>query len=69
MKKVLVLLSGGIGTRVGAPIPKQYIEINGKAIVNHLLDNVINLFDTVIVVRDSKYNDHFSKYDGFNICR
>lgn len=30
---VAVILAGGVGTRVGAEIPKQYIKIIGKPII------------------------------------
>ena len=36
---VAVVLAGGTGTRVGANIPKQFIEILGKPILAYTLDN------------------------------
>ena len=30
---VAVILAGGKGTRVGLEIPKQYYEVNGKAVI------------------------------------
>lgn len=36
---VAVVLAGGTGTRVGANIPKQFIEIMGKPILAYTLDN------------------------------
>ncbi len=35
---VAIILAGGIGTRVGANIPKQFIEINGKPILAYTLE-------------------------------
>lgn len=37
-KTLMVLLAGGIGTRVGSGIPKQLLKIAGKPIVEHTLD-------------------------------
>lgn len=37
---VAIMLSGGIGTRVGGDIPKQYLEINGKRIIYYSLDTM-----------------------------
>ena len=34
-----IILAGGVGARVGASIPKQYIEIMGKPILAYTLDN------------------------------
>ena len=31
---VALLLSGGTGTRLGADIPKQYIEVNGMPVLS-----------------------------------
>lgn len=60
MKK-LIVLSGGIGTRTKLDYPKQYHEVNGKKIVNHLIENVESFFDQITVVADPKYwNDIFT---------
>lgn len=36
---VAVILAGGTGTRVGAGIPKQFIEVMGKPILAYTIDN------------------------------
>lgn len=36
---IAVILAGGTGTRVGASIPKQFIEVMGKPILAYALDN------------------------------
>lgn len=36
---IAVILAGGIGTRVGSNIPKQFIEIQNKPILAYTLDN------------------------------
>ena len=35
---IALLLSGGTGTRLGADIPKQYIEVSGKPIIAYCLE-------------------------------
>lgn len=35
---VAVILAGGVGNRMGADVPKQYIEINGKPIIAYTLE-------------------------------
>ena len=39
---VAIVLAGGTGTRVGANIPKQFIEVQGKPILAYTLDNFQN---------------------------
>jgi len=36
---VAIILAGGTGERVGARVPKQYIEVQGKPILAYTLDN------------------------------
>lgn len=37
MKKCAIIVAGGSGTRMGAPLPKQYLEIGGKPILMYTL--------------------------------
>jgi len=37
---IALILSGGTGTRLGAEIPKQYIELNGRMIISYCLETV-----------------------------
>ena len=41
MKAIVLLLSGGIGARVGGSPPKQYIEVNGRMIVSRCIGRVL----------------------------
>ena len=38
MKKTAVIVAGGAGTRMGKDLPKQFLEINGKAILLHAIE-------------------------------
>jgi 2-C-methyl-D-erythritol 4-phosphate cytidylyltransferase len=38
MKKFAIIVAGGSGSRMGAPISKQYLEIGGKPILMHTLE-------------------------------
>lgn len=51
MKNIAIILSGGIGNRMGSEIPKQYIEINGRSVVGYCLERFIThrRIDAVIV--------------------
>lgn len=37
-KNVVLVLAGGVGSRVGANIPKQYVEVDGKPILMYCLE-------------------------------
>lgn len=39
MKNYVILLAGGIGKRMGADIPKQFIEVNGKPVIVYSIEN------------------------------
>lgn len=39
---IAIILAGGVGTRVGAEVPKQYIKIMGKPIMVYTLEKFEN---------------------------
>ena len=39
MKNYVILLAGGVGKRMGAEIPKQFIEVDGKPIIAYSIEN------------------------------
>lgn len=47
-----VIASAGSGSRLGADIPKQYIELGGKSVLGHTLDVFVNMgcFKAICVV-------------------
>lgn len=47
MKKYAIIVAGGSGTRMGAAIPKQYLEVGGQPILMHTL-SVFNKTDSSI---------------------
>lgn len=52
---IALILSGGTGTRLGADIPKQYIEVNGRPIISYCLETLLlhPKIDGVQIVADS----------------
>ncbi len=38
MNKYVIIVAGGSGSRMGAPIPKQYLSVGGKSILMHTLN-------------------------------
>lgn len=39
MKNYVILLAGGVGKRMGADIPKQFMEVDGKPIIVYSIEN------------------------------
>ena len=37
MENIAIIFAGGSGVRMGAGVPKQFLEINGKPILIHTL--------------------------------
>lgn len=67
-----VILSGGIGTRMGCEIPKQYVCVCGKPIINYSLKNFIinkRIRGIVIVVSDNWKQYVKSGLEKLNIAK
>jgi len=58
MKKVsVILLAGGVGSRMGSAIPKQFLPLGGKPIARHSFDVFHSLpeISEIVVVCDPQY--------------
>lgn len=69
---IAIVLAGGTGTRVGADIPKQFIEIMDKPILAYTLDNFQNdsEIDAIEVVCHKDWVDNVQKIcDKFGITK
>lgn len=70
---IAIVLSGGTGTRLGAEVPKQYIQVNGKTIISYCLDVLESCeqIDAVQIVADTSWHDvilesKMQKFKGFS---
>lgn len=55
-----IVPAAGTGKRMGAEIPKQYLTLNGKTVIEHTLDRLLNverLSGVIVVV--SPYDQHW----------
>ncbi len=54
-----VILAGGVGTRMGQTIPKQYIDIEGKPVLMHTLEKfqTCDKVDRIAIVADEEWRD------------
>ena len=56
---IALILSGGTGTRLGADIPKQYIEINGRLVISYCMERLVmhDGIDAIQIVADRHWRD------------
>ena len=54
-----IILSGGSGTRINPDVPKQYIEVEGKMIIDYSLEVFVNCeaIDYFCIIADSKWRE------------
>jgi 2-C-methyl-D-erythritol 4-phosphate cytidylyltransferase len=72
MRKSMIIVAGGSGTRMGSEIPKQFIELNGKPILMHTLENLHAMDKTmqlILVLPASQFSvwNELKKKHGFSL--
>lgn len=60
MNTIAIILSGGVGTRLGSNIPKQYIEINNQPIISYTLKQFYcnKNINAIIIVCDPLWDEY-----------
>lgn len=53
-----VILANGTGQRFGSSIPKPFMSLNGKPVVQHSIDVLEKYCDEVVLVCDRKYKNY-----------
>ena len=58
-----IILSGGVGTRLGLSLPKQYYEVNGKPIIRYVMDTISGseLIDGFVIVAAEEWYPYLEK--------
>ena len=56
----VIILSGGVGTRLGLDIPKQYYEVNQKPIIRYVIETFekSGVVDGVVIVAVPEWQDY-----------
>ena len=62
-KRTCILLSGGVGARMGASTPKQYIQVDGKTIIEYTLKAVSawENMDSLLIVADKNWHEYLEE--------
>ncbi len=50
MKKYAVLVAGGVGVRMGASVPKQFLQLNGKPLLLHSILTFLHAFTDIEII-------------------
>lgn len=63
MKNYLILLAGGVGRRMGADIPKQFMKVKGKPIIAYSIENFQRNFqiEKIVVVCVKEWISHLKE--------
>lgn len=62
---IVCILAGGIGNRFGSPVPKQYHLIQGRPVIEYVIDAAVkSSADEVLVVADAERIDELERKYG-----
>lgn len=58
-----IILSGGVGTRLGLSLPKQYYEVDGKPIIRYGIDTISNceIIDGFVIVAAEEWQSYLAE--------
>lgn len=61
---IAIILSGGVGTRMGANIPKQYIMVGEKPVIIYSIEKFVDSgsIDAYIIALDNQWKDFVDSY-------
>lgn len=62
MKNIAIILASGTGERTGLNIPKQFIKIGGKMVIEHTIDTFesVKSIDEIIIVSHINFVEHIN---------
>ena len=63
MKNVAVILAGGSGKRLGSSLPKQFLELAGKKIIEYSISvfEENQRIDEILIVCNLQYTEYLQK--------
>ena len=69
-RNIIMITSGGIGARFGAPIPKQYTDLGGRQVIAYVIDacRQSRLADAILVVAHPDYHSRLIADYGVDVA-
>lgn len=63
-RRYVIIMAAGSGTRMGGPLPKQFLEIGGKAILQHTIEAFLEACPGIYVVTvlNADYIEYWRHY-------
>ena len=50
MKKYAIIVAGGTGTRMGSPMPKQFLLLHDKPVLYYTLRSFLEAYEDMIII-------------------
>ena len=69
-KNIIMITAGGVGSRFGSNIPKQYVELGGRKVISYVIDacKQSRLADAILVVAHPYYHEELVKEYGVDVA-
>ena len=69
-KNIVMITAGGVGARFGASMPKQYVEIDGRPVIDYVIEacRQSQLADAILVVAHPNYHDELRQRYGVDVA-
>ena len=66
---IAIILSGGCGKRFNAPIPKQYLDLCGKPVIEYVIEAALKAkkIDAIVLVIDEQYLPYIKERNNTKI--
>lgn len=68
MRNITIIVAGGSGTRFGAALPKQFLLLNGKPVLQHTLEAFASASDLLVVVLPQAHHDLWRQLCDMHHC-
>lgn len=68
-RNIIMITAGGVGARFGSSVPKQYVEINGRKVIDYVIDacKQSQQADAIVVVAHPNYHDELKAAYGIDV--
>jgi 2-C-methyl-D-erythritol 4-phosphate cytidylyltransferase/2-C-methyl-D-erythritol 2,4-cyclodiphosphate synthase len=69
-RNIIMITAGGVGERFGASVPKQYVEMNGRKVIDYVIDacKACRMAEAILVVAHPKYHDELCAEYGVDVA-